>query len=213
MSRSNLAAAAPAVIALCIWHHPASADDLVADSHAQRHEGLFVSITPGIGVAATAAKLTDGTNISLSGPGGSFGLQIGAALSEHWIVAADLSGTSVFEPTLKMGDTEVKTVSDVSWTTGYLGAMVAYYVMPLDLHVGGGIGLLRMALDVPGMDLQRSKFGAAAKLAIGKEWWVSDRWGIGVDLESIAGAVPDDTVSGNGWGFFSLALAASATYN
>jgi hypothetical protein len=215
MSRSNIRAAAPAIIAVSLAYsiHPASADDVIADIHAQRHEGLFLQFTPGIGVAATAAKLPDGTNVSLSGAGGTFGLQIGAALTEHWILAADLSGTSVFEPRLKMGDTDVKTVSDVSWNSGYLGASIAYYVMPLDLHVGGGIGVFRMALDVPGMDLQHSNFGGAVKLAVGKEWWVSDRWGLGVNLESMAGAVPDNSVSGNGWGFFSVDLAVSATYN
>jgi hypothetical protein len=215
MSRSNLRAAAPAIVSLCLAYsiHPAAADDLVTDAHAQRHEGLFVQFTPGIGLAATAAKLQDGTTVSLSGAGGTLGLQIGAALTEHWILAADLSGTSVFEPKLKMGDTDVKTVSDVSWSSGYLGASVAYYVMPLDLHVGGGIGVFRMALDVPNMDLQHSNLGGAVKLAVGKEWWVSDRWSLGVNLESMAGAVPDDSVSGNGWGFFSVDLAMTATYN
>src|SRR5262249_40014213 len=60
--------------------------------------------------------------------------------------------------------------------------------------------------------ISRSNIGGAAKLALGKEWWVSRKWGLGVNLESVAGVVPDDATKDKGWGFFSLDLAMSATY-
>jgi hypothetical protein len=66
---------------------------------------------------------------------------------------------------------------------------------------------------VPHMDIARSDFGVAAKLGIGKEWWVSQRWGLGATLEAMAGAVPDDATKDKGWGFFGVDLAFSATYN
>jgi len=178
-----------------------------------RHDGVYLQVTPGVGVAATSAKLDDGSTVSLSGAGGSFGIVFGAAVTENWIVAGDLSGTSVFSPTLKMNDMEVKTVDDVKWNTGYLGVSTAYYFMPLNVHVGGGIGAFRMALDVPKMDLSRSKVGGAAKLGVGKQWWLGDHLGLGVNLEAVAGAVPDDSPASKGWGFFSTDLAVSATYN
>jgi hypothetical protein len=177
------------------------------------HDGLYMQFTPGVGVAATAAKLDDGSTVSLAGAGGSFGIAIGAALSHNWILAADLSGTSVFGPTFKKGDMEVKTDDDIKWNTAYVGAMAAYYVMPINLRISGGLGALRMALDVPHMDLTRSNFGVAAKLGVGKEWWLGNHWGLGVNLEAVAGAIPDDSTSGKGWGFFSTDLAVSATYN
>jgi len=177
------------------------------------HDGLYLQFTPGIGVAATSAKLDDGSTVSLYGPCGSFGIAIGAALAEHWIIAADLSGTSVFGPTFKKGDMEVKTDQDVKWNTAYVGAMAAYYVMPINLRINAGLGAFRMALDVPNMDLTRSNVGVAAKLGIGKEWWVGNHWGLGVTVEAVAGAVPDDAPADKGWGFFSTDLAVSATYN
>jgi len=125
------------------------------------HDGLYLQFTPGIGVAATSAKLDDGSTVSLYGPGGSFGIAIGAALAEHWIIAVDLSGTSVFGPTFKKGDMEVKTDQDVKWNTAYVGAMAAYYVMPINLRINAGLGAFRMALDVPNMDLTRSNVGVA----------------------------------------------------
>lgn len=178
-----------------------------------RHEGLFIRLTPGFGAAATAAKLPDGTDVSMYGPAGTFGIAIGGALTEHLILAADLSATSVIGPTVKIGDQKTDTSNDVSWTSGYFGASVAYYVMPLNLSISGGAGVFRMALDVPHMDIARTNYGGAAKLGVAKEWWVSPRWGLGATLEATAGAVPDDKTKDNGWGFFGVDLAFSATYN
>src|SRR5215475_4383959 len=70
-----------------------------ARTAAADHDGLYLQLTPGVGVAATSAKLDDGSTLSLSGPGGTFGLAIGASIVENWVVALDISGTSVFAPT------------------------------------------------------------------------------------------------------------------
>jgi hypothetical protein len=182
----------------------------LARTAAADHDGLYLQLTPGVGVAATSTKLDDGSTLSLSGPGGTFGLAIGASITPSWIVALDVSATAVIAPTAKHDDMEVKTSDDVKWSSAYLGLKTDYYFMPLGFHVGGGLGLFRMALDVPNMDLAKSNLGGAAKLAVGKEWGLSDKWGLGISLESIAGVVPDDTTKG--WGFFSLDLAVSATY-
>jgi hypothetical protein len=78
-----------------------------------------------------------------------------------------------------------------------------YRSMPTDSpmmwtsYFGGGIGAFRMALDLPDMHLAKSNIGIAAKLLVGKEWWVSDKWALGLSLESLAGAVPDDTTQGH----------------
>lgn len=199
------------VTALASSAHLAVADPAI-EARAHPAGGLFLQLTPGVGVAATAAKLPDGTNVSLSGVGGTFDLEIGATITGNFILAADLSATSVVGPTFKMGDAEVKSNNDVSWSTGFAGATAAYYVMPLDLRIAGGLGVFRQALDVPNMALSRSNYGGAAKLAVGKEWWVSPKWGIGINLESVAGVVPDGATKDKGWGFFGANLAVSATY-
>jgi uncharacterized RDD family membrane protein YckC len=208
MTRTTLTTVLASITLLAGAARTAAADE--GDAH--RHDGLFVQLQPGFGVAATSAKMPDGSTLSMYGPGATFGIAIGAALSDHWIIAADLSGSSVFGPRLKKDDMTVETNNDVNWSSGYLGVSTAYYVMPLNLRVGGGIGAFRMALDVPNMDIARSRFGGAAKLGIGKEWWVSDRWGLGLGLEAVAGAVPDSDTD-KGWGFFSVGLGLSATYN
>ncbi len=189
-----------------------AAADPSIEAQAHPTGGLFLQITPGFGAAAAAAKLPDGTNVSLSGFSGTFDLQIGASIAGNFVLAVDLGGTSVVGPTFKAGTMQTTANDDVSWSTAFLGGTAAYYVMPLDLRIAAGLGALRMALDVPHMDLTRSDFGGAAKLAVGKEWWVSRKWGLGINLESTAGVIPDDATKDKGWGFFSADLAVSATY-
>jgi hypothetical protein len=149
--------------------------------------------------------------VSLSGWGGTLDLEIGGGITSHFILAADLSGTAVVGPTVKVGSTQMTANDNTAWSTSYAGLMAAYYIMPLNMRVAGGAGVFRQAVDVPGM-ISTSRLGGAAKLAIGKEWDVSPKWGIGLNLEAEAGAIPDDATKDKGWGFFGADFAVSATY-
>jgi hypothetical protein len=148
-----------------------------------------------------------------SAPGSSIGIGIGYAIAENWLLGLDLGGTVVLGPTLKQGGTEVESDEDVKWSTYYVGAAASHYFMPLNLRVGLGLGALQMALDLPNLPMETSKTGVAARVMVAKEWWVSNRWGLGVSLESTLGAVPDDEDDTKGWGVAGFNLALSATYN
>ena len=192
---------------------PAAAQPVAADATAHTHQGVYLQLTPGIGAVATATKLTDDTEVSLSGPASSIGIGVGYAIAENWLLGLDLSGAVVFGPTLKQGGMEVKSDQSVTWSTYYAGVAASHYFMPLNLRVGLGLGALQMALKLPNLPMETSKTGAAAKLVVGKEWWVSDRWGVGVAFESTLGAVPDDKDNDKGWGVAAFSLALSAAYN
>jgi hypothetical protein len=204
------------VIALALGSRIAAADGDTSNATqvsatADPHGGLFLQLTPGVGVAATAAKLPDNTQVSLSGWGGTFDLEIGGGITSNFILAADVSATAVVGPTVKVGSAQMTANDNTTWATGYAGVMAAYYIMPLDLRVAGGLGAFRQDISVPNM-ISTSRYGGAAKLAIGKEWDVSRKWGLGLNLEAEAGAIPDDATKDKGWGFFAADFAVSATY-
>src|SRR5437868_8304087 len=79
----------------------------------------FVQITPGVGVAATAAKLPGGSNVSLSGIGGTFDLEVGRSFGRNFIIAGDISATSVVGPTFKKDDMDVKIDKNIGWSTAF----------------------------------------------------------------------------------------------
>ena len=55
--------------------------------------------------------------------------------------------------------------------------------------------------------------GFGAKLAVGKEWWVSDHWGLGLAAEAVLAITPDSGTNPPTWTTFGGGLTFSATYN
>jgi hypothetical protein len=81
-----------------------------------------------------------------------------------------------------------------------------------------GIGLLQVDLrPTPPGGLQKlnyqTSFGYAFNLGVGKEWWVSDNWGIGAVTQFVYGQAPDKEMPTETWKATGIALLFSATYN
>jgi hypothetical protein len=69
-------------------------------------------------------------------------------------------------------------VSDNSYGIG-----LTYYFMPANVFLGGtiGLGTISFSSEVNGTTSNSSsQTGFALQLKVGKEWWVSKRWGLGV---------------------------------
>jgi len=81
-------------------------------------------------------------------------------------------------------------VDDAVGLLGGIGAGADYYFMPLNLYVGAtvgiaGIGVLESREDRNGddeLEAHWSRPGLALDLDVGKEWWLTGNWGIGVGL-------------------------------
>jgi hypothetical protein len=90
--------------------------------------------------------------------------------------------------------------------------------MPLNLYIGGAIGFagIEAVVEERGRDDVRSngKVGAGLDLDIGKEWWVSANWGLGVAARLSIASVPggDDLPKDAAFGAALLSVQFSATY-
>ena len=62
-----------------------------------------------------------------------------------------------------------------------------------------------------GVDSSRS--GTALELMVGKEWWVSANWGMGIAGEFVGASMTDKNTPGLTWSASSLSVLLSATYN
>ena len=66
-------------------------------------------------------------------------------------------------------------------------------------------------------DIGRSDWGFTFEGLIGKEWWVSDNWGLGISAQGLLGAMKDQqTTPGQSvptWHVAAFTLLFSATYN
>ena len=158
---------------------------------AHAHDGLFLRFTggPGFGiyngtgqvVTVEGAVVTDPSN-EASQVGGS--ISLGGTIGENLILHGDIWGSVV--------STEKKeSLLYQDFATVVVGLGVTYYWMPVNIYVTGSIGMANSILVLHAGtqtdsqdDLARDlTTGVGATVMVGKEWWVSDNWALGVALQ------------------------------
>jgi hypothetical protein len=172
------------------------------------HDGFFLRLEPGIGYLKSSASHPGVADFSMSGTATSFSLAIGGALNESLVLAGEMFISSAEDPKFEQGGTKVNTRNTTSSLVGF-GPQLTYYVMPTNLYVSGTLAFTRMTSDEDGVE-GRSDGGVGGRLALGKEWWVSDNWGLGL------AAHLDLSTNKNGEGrvgTWGTGVAFSATYN
>jgi hypothetical protein len=99
---------------------------------------------------------------------------------------------------------------------GMLGIGASYYFMPLNIYVGGTLGIGAASFTDSSNHSASSRAGFAIELDCGKEWWVSDNWGLGVALRLSHASVPPGDIQPNSpsqLGATGFGVLFSATYN
>ena len=161
----------------------------LASAEPRMHDGFFLSISPGIAFGESKADLFEAAgswdNITYSGPGGILDFKIGGAIAPNLILSGDFIGRSVSGPKAQsVGGTE-DLDDDVVLADGTLGLGLTYYVMPANIFFSGTVGVGRFVLTNPTDDADDDESietnpGLSIHAKIGKEFWVSDNWGLGV---------------------------------
>jgi hypothetical protein len=151
--------------------------------------------------------------LTVSGPAGVFGFVIGGAVAENIILGAHIYDGVVVNPTVSLSSGQSATTTNASLTLYGIGPEFTYYWMPSNIYFSGTIALTRISMTANG-NSSDSNVGFGSRLALGKEWWVSDHWGMGL-AGHVSSSWNKDSGSGNAptlttWAF---ALAFSATYN
>jgi len=90
------------------------------------------------------------------------------------------------------------------------GGGITYYFMPVNIYLSGSVGL--GALSGGGNISGESDNGFAGMVTAGKEWWVSNRWGLGVSGVFGFFSFPEPDISEN-WSGWNVAVMFSATFN
>ena len=181
---------------------------VLADSKPHTHDGFFLRLQAGVG--GTSATNDAVPEITLSGPAGQLSADIGGAVTPNLIIFGKLFGNRTSDPTLKVDDLEVE-LDGFDGVYGGVGAGVSYYFMPVNLFITG-------ALSVASLGLESERFtsdatgGLTLHLGVGKEWWVSDNWALGVAAELLGGSYPDNDRD-DAWRAGSFIVSFSATYN
>jgi hypothetical protein len=178
------------------------------------HDGFFMRVH--LGIAATSlSSTTMGTKTSFSGGGSSMGIAIGGAICRNLILYATVFGTNTVNPEVKVGGVSQPAGPVGSISVAAIGPGLAYYFEQTNIYLSGAFGLAGYQMhDVnDGSKINWSRSGSALELMIGKEWWASRDWGLGIAAELIAGSMKDAATPGLIWSAGSGAILFSATYN
>lgn len=182
----------------------------------EEHDGFFLRLALGIG----GGSWTEDTEPELGFSGGGAGLDVavGGIVATNLALHATWFATGLADPEVTLGGETLGTAEGASLTGSAFGLGVTYYVMPANLYISGSVGLAVASLRIENRDRSvdeaSSDTGYAVDLVVGKEWWVSSQWGIGVALQVVHISVPDDvededlTITGTG-----VHLMFTATYN
>jgi hypothetical protein len=182
---------------------PAGEDDRV-----HRHQGLFLRLDGGLGYLRSSSML-NGEDASLTGLALSFGISLGGHVREDLSVFGHASISAAPAPTASLGTSSGGTDSSLELVS--IGPGVNYYFMPSNVYVSAVValtGLFAIAKNKSGS----SEVGLGVRVAVGKEWWVGDRWGIGVAGQFSFGSNQDQGSAAH-WKTISPTLAFSATFD
>ncbi len=175
---------------------------------ARTHDGFYLHMD--LGGGHMSSKTTDtGTKVTMGGGGYKFSLAIGGALTRHLILYGEIYDFTVPEPTLESGTTKARG-EGINLSGVGVGPGLAYY-FDSNVYLSATLMGTRLVLD-NGSRTSSTDLGIGLALRAGKEWWVSENWGLGAAIELYFASNKDKDIDIT-WTTTAIAAAFSATFN
>ncbi|RKZ11685.1 hypothetical protein DRQ32_05360, partial [bacterium] len=175
------------------------------------HDGGFMlRMTGGFGGGSTS--ISNSTNeLKFEGGQGEFTLAIGGVVRENLALHGTLFSFVMVDPDIRIdGGPAIPGSGNVSMNG--VGAGLTWWAMPANFYVSGSAGIGRLTADPDNAGSSSSDRGFAMELALGKEWFMSDRWGLGLGGGLSWHTIPDGLIDEN-WSGTSISVRFSATFN
>jgi hypothetical protein len=190
------------------------------------HDGFYARAQ--LGAAATTFKLDDVPG-SFSSGGGALSIALGGALTPHVILFGEIFGASAdrFDapgaPAVTMATPQPGAAVDTKAGASVMGLGVgaAYCFMPANVCLAGTLASVSVGFKgvlATGRTKSNSDPAGALKLAVSKEWWIANDFGLGLAFQYLTtGAMHDSAAYANVekpvWRATGFALVGSVTYN
>jgi hypothetical protein len=170
-----------------------------------RHEGFFIRPDFGYGYISSSGGEVTIARAAVLGT-----LHVGGSLAENLILGAAVyaGGTGKSGSVLISG--EAPPLSESATVLAGIGPELTYYLMPVNVYVSTTVGFTSLTVIPLGQSSGSGHGGFGGRVGVGKEWWVSQHWGLGLVGHASESWNSVDGVSYSTW---SLGAAFSATYN
>lgn len=181
---------------------------------ARLHDGFYLRMRLGFGHVGLTSEVA-GAETSVTGTGGTSGVALGLTFGGSFVLYAEALNNFNVDPTVKVGPSQIDTNNVTAGVFG-LGPGVAYYFMPANFYVSGTLVFGNVSVTVDDMEVGETKWGPGLSFMAGKEWWVSDNWGLGVAGQFFYGSYEDKAPIGGStptWKATAFTVVFSATFN
>ncbi len=178
------------------------------------HDGFFTRFIFGYGYGKGSVDNYIDGDIKFSDISDVTRLQVGLSIVSDFNLYLDLGFVSYTAPEVKLNGEKVKD-TDTVYNSSQAGIGFSYYIMPDNLFIEFSYLLVGGVFEGDLIDTSDLS-GTGIYASIGKEWWVSENWGLGVSLyyyreklkRDNSHAIDKYEVKNHCWG-----LAFTATYN
>jgi hypothetical protein len=182
---------------------------------AHQHDGFYMRLTAGLGYL-DASETYGGATDSYSGIGASFSAAFGGTIAPNLILYGEFLMTTITNAEWSL-DGVKQGYSGMDMTLYGFGPGIAYYFMPINLYLSGTLTFTRVSfVDTYATYLgeENTDIGIGLSFTVGKEWWVSRDWGLGIAGQFHIASMRDD-IAGYSPRLRAAAfsLLFSATYN
>jgi hypothetical protein len=176
------------------------------------HDGIYLRTSAGLADTSNTTRQSAPSRSTASGGGVSTAVAIGGAVIPNVILYGALSlaigGTTLHDASQQLD------VPDATFAWVLLGGGLAYYLDPENVFFSATLGASELSVDDQyGSHVVETKLGFGMDLQIGKEWWVSSSWGLGLAAQFLYGSSNDLDPTRGRWTTYGGALLFSATYN
>ena len=188
----------------------------------ETHDGLYLRLHLGGGFTAISGSDGTGNTARLTGGSVSIGVAIGGAIAKDLILFGAVGGTILVGPD-RDGERRAgrhrllrqhSGTNGNSASVGGAGAGLAYYLEPVNVYLSGALMFVTFEFDDSHNNpIYQSDTGVGFQGMVGKEWWASTNWGLGLAGELYVASMKDKTDPNTRWTSSAFSLVFSATYN
>jgi len=179
----------------------------------ETHDGFFLRFLGGGGYLNTTEKDILGSDLRIYGTGGYFSLQIGGAPFNNLILYFETAAVVVPDADMKWSSySGSRSYSELALSQ--YGVGLSYYFMPINIYLSLASIFVFAEIKV-GDKKKTTEIGPGINVSLGKEFWVSANWGLGIafvahysKVKSDEGALGKKDVINTYFG-----VAFSATFN
>jgi len=158
-----------------------------------KHEGFFARGTLGFG-SSSISEMVQSNKIDISGLSGDFNIQLGYSVIENLQLFFTLGGNIITEPKYKLNGVEATTTTSTNVSLYRYGAGATYYFMPYNAFLTFDVTSGQNEIEINNVS-SKSDHGVVFNFGAGKEWWVSNDWGLGAMFYFYTGTINDATVN------------------